>query len=172
MVTFKTILLSGIIASTAAADTTTFRTICTTSTRLTTTTPTSATTRPPSITSCRLHADYWACDTTFTFNLCGTPTPSARYPPVVPTNVANRCSSLGIKLPSGWSTAYPEDSPAPTTTEAVTATTSIPPVITDPPPPESQALWKQCGGIGWGGPTVCAVPAECKTLNPYYAQCL
>ncbi|KAF3189904.1 hypothetical protein TWF788_009891 [Orbilia oligospora] len=35
-----------------------------------------------------------------------------------------------------------------------------------------QGMWGQCGGIGWTGPTNCAAPAACSTLNPYYAQCL
>ncbi|KAF3217731.1 hypothetical protein TWF106_000242 [Orbilia oligospora] len=35
-----------------------------------------------------------------------------------------------------------------------------------------QALWGQCGGIGWTGATNCVAGAACSTLNPYYAQCL
>ncbi|KAF3912621.1 hypothetical protein AA313_de0209967 [Arthrobotrys entomopaga] len=35
-----------------------------------------------------------------------------------------------------------------------------------------QALWGQCGGIGWTGPTTCASGACCVSQNPYYSQCL
>ncbi|KAK6532141.1 hypothetical protein TWF694_003301 [Orbilia ellipsospora] len=35
-----------------------------------------------------------------------------------------------------------------------------------------QSKYAQCGGLGWTGGTVCASPATCSTLNPYYAQCL
>eukprot|EP00245_Coleochaete_scutata_P000162 TRINITY_DN1016_c0_g1_i1.p1 TRINITY_DN1016_c0_g1~~TRINITY_DN1016_c0_g1_i1.p1 ORF type:complete len:148 (-),score=4.10 TRINITY_DN1016_c0_g1_i1:386-829(-) len=39
-------------------------------------------------------------------------------------------------------------------------------------------LYGQCGGIGFSGPTCCAVGSECKVQilngapNPYYSQCL
>ncbi|KAM0263201.1 hypothetical protein ACHAQJ_001356 [Trichoderma viride] len=36
----------------------------------------------------------------------------------------------------------------------------------------TQTLYGQCGGSGYSGPTICASPAVCTTLNPYYAQCL
>ncbi|EPS37413.1 hypothetical protein H072_8894 [Dactylellina haptotyla CBS 200.50] len=32
--------------------------------------------------------------------------------------------------------------------------------------------WGQCGGVGYGGNTVCIAGAVCSTLNLYYAQCL
>ncbi|POS70224.1 glycosyl hydrolase family 10 [Diaporthe helianthi] len=34
------------------------------------------------------------------------------------------------------------------------------------------ALWGQCGGLGWTGPTVCAAPYTCTVSNAYYSQCL
>ncbi|CAF2616788.1 unnamed protein product [Rotaria sp. Silwood2] len=33
------------------------------------------------------------------------------------------------------------------------------------------ALWEQCGGIGWTGPT-CCYQSTCVVSNPYYSQCL
>ncbi|KAF3925811.1 hypothetical protein ABW20_dc0102340 [Dactylellina cionopaga] len=35
-----------------------------------------------------------------------------------------------------------------------------------------QALWGQCGGIGWTGPTTCVSGAVCVYLNAYHYQCL
>ncbi|EPS43164.1 hypothetical protein H072_2960 [Dactylellina haptotyla CBS 200.50] len=33
------------------------------------------------------------------------------------------------------------------------------------------AMWGQCGGIGWTGPTCCS-SGTCKSSNAYYSQCL
>ncbi|KAL4938817.1 putative 1,4-beta-D-glucan cellobiohydrolase C [Aspergillus oleicola] len=35
-----------------------------------------------------------------------------------------------------------------------------------------QALYGQCGGDGWTGPTSCVAGAACSTQNQWYAQCL
>jgi len=34
------------------------------------------------------------------------------------------------------------------------------------------ALYGQCGGIGWTGPTACAAGSTCQASNSYYSQCL
>ncbi|KAG8996210.1 hypothetical protein FRB94_008457 [Tulasnella sp. JGI-2019a] len=34
------------------------------------------------------------------------------------------------------------------------------------------AVWGQCGGIGWTGPTTCVAGSVCTYSNPYYSQCL
>ncbi|EMD33932.1 glycoside hydrolase family 10 protein [Gelatoporia subvermispora B] len=34
------------------------------------------------------------------------------------------------------------------------------------------AVWGQCGGIGWTGPTTCDSGSSCVVSNPYYSQCL
>ncbi|KAJ6528952.1 cellobiohydrolaseII [Mycena capillaripes] len=34
------------------------------------------------------------------------------------------------------------------------------------------AVWSQCGGQGWTGPTTCVAGATCVVSNPYYSQCL
>ncbi len=36
---------------------------------------------------------------------------------------------------------------------------------------QQQALWGQCGGIGWTGPTNCVGGSCCLTQNAWYAQC-
>ncbi len=36
---------------------------------------------------------------------------------------------------------------------------------------QQQALWGQCGGIGWTGPTNCVGGSCCSTQNSWYAQC-
>ncbi|KAI0639226.1 beta-glucosidase [Trametes polyzona] len=35
-----------------------------------------------------------------------------------------------------------------------------------------QAVYQQCGGIGWSGATTCVSGAVCTKLNDYYSQCL
>ncbi|KAI0374349.1 beta-glucosidase [Pilatotrama ljubarskyi] len=35
-----------------------------------------------------------------------------------------------------------------------------------------QAVYQQCGGIGWTGATTCVSGAVCTKLNDYYSQCL
>lgn len=34
------------------------------------------------------------------------------------------------------------------------------------------AVWGQCGGIGWTGPTTCVAGSACVKQNDYYSQCL
>ncbi|KAF9444311.1 glycoside hydrolase family 10 protein [Macrolepiota fuliginosa MF-IS2] len=34
------------------------------------------------------------------------------------------------------------------------------------------AVWGQCGGIGWTGPTTCAAGSTCVPQSDYYSQCL
>ena len=43
-----------------------------------------------------------------------------------------------------------------------------------PPPPSggSAALYGQCGGKGWTGPTSCVKGSICHVQSPYYSQCL
>ncbi|KAH6609786.1 endoglucanase iv [Trichoderma cornu-damae] len=58
------------------------------------------------------------------------------------------------------------------TSPAVTGPSSSSAVTTSKPAGGTQTLYGQCGGSGYSGPTICAPPAVCTTLNPYYAQCL
>ncbi|KAJ5188999.1 Glycoside hydrolase family 61 [Penicillium cf. griseofulvum] len=36
----------------------------------------------------------------------------------------------------------------------------------------TQTPYGQCGGSGWTGPTACAPPAACSSVNQWYSQCL
>jgi cellulase len=58
-----------------------------------------------------------------------------------------------------------------TTTTKSTSTTAQTSTTTSVSGP-TQSHWGQCGGNGYGGPTVCASPYTCKFQNPYYSQCL
>ena len=55
----------------------------------------------------------------------------------------------------------PAPSPAPVPTPA-----------TNPPASVCSALYGQCGGTGYTGPTCCAAGSTCVYSNPYYSQCL
>lgn len=56
-------------------------------------------------------------------------------------------------------------SPPPTTTPA-------PPTPTAGPPSGScAAMWAQCGGQGWTGPTCCS-QGTCRASNEWYSQCV
>ncbi|KAJ8508420.1 hypothetical protein ONZ45_g9301 [Pleurotus djamor] len=65
------------------------------------------------------------------------------------------------------SSAHPVTSTAPSTSSARPATTSAAP----PSATGTVALYGQCGGAGYSGPTVCAAGATCTVLNDYYSQC-
>jgi len=40
-----------------------------------------------------------------------------------------------------------------------------------PTPSSCQALWGQCGGVGWTGPTCCVEGAYCHVVDTYYSGC-
>lgn len=52
-----------------------------------------------------------------------------------------------------------------------TSTTSPGSGSTPPPSSGCSALWGQCGGQGWTGPTCCSA-GTCRASNQYYSQCL
>lgn len=58
------------------------------------------------------------------------------------------------------------------TSSVTSKATSSSAATTPPPPGGTQTLYGQCGGSGYSGPTICASPAVCSVLNPYYAQCV
>lgn len=64
--------------------------------------------------------------------------------------------------------------PPPTTTVGTTLSTktTVAPITTTAPSKSCSALYAQCGGIGWTGPTCCASGSTCKASNSYYSQCL
>lgn len=69
-----------------------------------------------------------------------------------------------IKLALGGSPPVSSTS----TTLRTSTTTTVSPTSTAG---TGSSLYGQCGGIGWTGPTTCA-SGTCKSLNPYYSQCL
>ena len=42
---------------------------------------------------------------------------------------------------------------------------------TAPTQPSCSALWKQCGGKNWNGPTCCEAGSKCETRTAWYSQC-
>ncbi|KAH1555235.1 hypothetical protein LV164_007362 [Aspergillus fumigatus] len=76
--------------------------------------------------------------------------------------VARVVSGYGAGSSSSTTAATPT-----TTTGSITTTTTTATVTTTAVAP----LYGQCGGIGWTGPTACAI-GVCTAYSPYYAQCL
>jgi len=59
------------------------------------------------------------------------------------------------------------------TTAPTTVVTSVKPTSTSSTGSSgTAALYGQCGGIGWTGPTACASGSTCQVGNAYYSQCL
>ncbi|KDR79605.1 hypothetical protein GALMADRAFT_93534 [Galerina marginata CBS 339.88] len=83
------------------------------------------------------------------------------------------CMATG---PSSVSSSSASSSPTSSSSSASTSTVSktTSPVTTPTITPSgcTQALYGQCGGIGWTGCTICASGSTCKVSNPYYSQCL
>jgi len=59
-----------------------------------------------------------------------------------------------------------------TTTLKTSTTTSTAKATTTMSGSSCSALYGQCGGIGWTGPTCCASGSTCKYSNDWYSQCL
>ncbi|KAK4183895.1 family 5 putative carbohydrate esterase [Podospora australis] len=57
--------------------------------------------------------------------------------------------------------------PAPSSTQGNTTPQPTP----NPPTGNCAALWGQCGGSGWNGPTCCS-QGTCRAANQWYSQCL
>ncbi|KAL2758912.1 carbohydrate-binding module family 1 protein [Sodiomyces alcalophilus JCM 7366] len=87
---------------------------------------------------------------------------------------------VSSKLTTGGSpppTSPPPTSPPPTNPPPTNPPPTNPPPTNPPPtnPPPSggncSAMWGQCGGQGWSGPTCCS-QGTCQQQNPWYSQCL
>ncbi|KAI8807629.1 chitin binding domain-containing protein [Cladochytrium replicatum] len=74
-------------------------------------------------------------------------------------------SSAAPTSASRTTTAVPTSASRTTTTTRTTATTAVPTTT------GCAALYQQCGGQGWTGPTCCA-SGKCNVLNNYYSQCV
>ncbi|ODV63994.1 glycoside hydrolase family 45 protein [Ascoidea rubescens DSM 1968] len=89
-------------------------------------------------------------------------------------NGPNCCT--GGYLCSSQNPYYHQCTPIKTTTATSTATaptiitlpTTTNPVFDDS---ECAALWGQCGGRSWNGPTCCQDSYPCQSVNDYYYQC-
>ncbi|KAH8129260.1 lytic cellulose monooxygenase (C1-hydroxylating) [Trichoderma asperellum] len=91
----------------------------------------------------------------------GSSTATATSSATVPGNASTGgTSSRTSTVPRSTSSATTRASSSSTITTSAPAGTG------------TQTLYGQCGGSGYSGPTKCASPAVCTTLNPYYAQCL
>lgn len=98
----------------------------------------------------------------------------------LPTSVAQGSSAAtataSATVPGGSGPGNPTSkttTTARTTQASSSRASSTPPATTSAPGGgPTQTLYGQCGGSGYSGPTRCAPPATCSTLNPYYAQCL
>lgn len=94
---------------------------------------------------------------------------TTRWPTTATWNTANQ--------PAGNPTTYVPANPPPTQAPTTTAapipsnpTTSV--VVPEPSAPAGgAALYGQCGGTGWAGPTTCA-QGKCNKLNDFYSQCI
>lgn len=82
--------------------------------------------------------------------------------------------SGGSSPPSTPPTSPPPTVPPPTVPPPTTPPTQPPTQPPSQPPPSGgncAALWAQCGGQGWTGPT-CCTSGTCVKSNDWYAQCL
>ncbi|KAL5351983.1 hypothetical protein V496_04621 [Pseudogymnoascus sp. VKM F-4515 (FW-2607)] len=95
-------------------------------------------------------------------------------------NIYNSLTSYTVPGPAVWaggnsggggSNTQPPTNP--TTTPPTQQTTTAPPTQQTTPPVSGTgaALYGQCGGTGWTGPTTCA-SGTCKATNQWYSQCL
>ncbi|KAF9480944.1 hypothetical protein BDN70DRAFT_893748 [Pholiota conissans] len=87
-------------------------------------------------------------------------------PTVVPGGSAPTGTGTGVTTTAKPTTTAPTTTAKPTTTPPVTTSTP-----TTTPVTGGAALYGQCGGTGWTGPTTCA-QGTCKVSNQYYSQCL
>jgi len=72
------------------------------------------------------------------------------------------------RVPTGGNGGNPQPQPTSTTTQQQTQPQPTP---TGGNGGGSVAIWGQCGGIGYNGPTTCQ-SGTCRSQNPYYSQCI
>ena len=90
------------------------------------------------------------------------------------SSAATATSSATVPGNVGTGTSTSRATTGPTTTSPATTRPSSSSAITTSAPAGTgtQSIYGQCGGSGYSGPTICASPAVCTTLNAYYAQCV
>ncbi|KAF8640236.1 hypothetical protein AX16_010132 [Volvariella volvacea WC 439] len=94
------------------------------------------------------------------------PRPTTEAPSTPTPSTTVRPSSTTVNTPTTTSTTVN----TPTTTRITTSRISTP-SSTPTSVPGSVALYYQCGGINYNGPTLCA-EGTCKFWNDYYSQCI
>ncbi|ROT43659.1 1,4-beta cellobiohydrolase [Sodiomyces alkalinus F11] len=65
----------------------------------------------------------------------------------------------------------PPSNPPPTNPPPTNPPPTNPPPTNPPPSGSCSAMWGQCGGQGWNGPTCCS-QGTCSEQNPWYSQCI
>ncbi|KAG7284973.1 hypothetical protein NEMBOFW57_009591 [Staphylotrichum longicolle] len=109
----------------------------------------------------------------------GQGSPCSAEPSASSTSTVKPSSSSTTVKPSSTSTSstIKTTSSAKPTTTAVSSTTSTSKAATSttskaacPTNPGGAALWSQCGGMGYTGPTTCA-NGVCTKYNDWYSQC-
>lgn len=90
-----------------------------------------------------------------------------------------KCGSKPSPTPSPTpSPNPPQPSPQPTPPKPSPQPTPTPQPVPQPstqPSPSSttcSAVWQQCGGKTWNGPTCCVAGTYCNTQNEWYSQCI
>ncbi|KAF8324032.1 hypothetical protein DL93DRAFT_2070245 [Clavulina sp. PMI_390] len=102
-----------------------------------------------------------AYPTTATWNTAGQPS-------AVPTTCAGGGGGGGTTSKATTSTSTTKATGTTTTTKGTTTTTTS----ATSSATGTAALYGQCGGIGWTGPTVCVAGSKCTYSSAYYSQCL
>ncbi|KAF8316682.1 glycoside hydrolase [Clavulina sp. PMI_390] len=110
------------------------------------------------------------------FDSSGNPKPAAYEVAARLQHYANGYAELcATALGTSSCTVSPDGSSTATTTKATTTTTTKATTTSTSTSSSSsctQALYGQCGGIGYTGCTVCASGSTCQYSNAYYSQCL
>jgi len=106
------------------------------------------------------------------------PIPQTYVPPGPAVWPSGDTGAVGVGG-SSISVASATPTPVPTSVSAKPTTVKSTSVVTQPAPSQTgspggatSALYGQCGGIGWTGPTLCASGSTCQVTNAYYSQCL
>jgi hypothetical protein len=83
---------------------------------------------------------------------------------------SSRVTSTASKTTSSPSSSW--TSASSTTSKATVSTTAMTTSTTKAPVESGASQWGQCGGSNWAGPTACASPYSCSSINPWYYQCV
>ncbi|KAK6498620.1 hypothetical protein TWF481_011201 [Arthrobotrys musiformis] len=115
---------------------------------------------------------YAGTDPGIKFNLYTSPI-SYTIPGPRPVTCGGSTGTTTTRTTTGAATTTRTSTTLSTTTRTTTTTTRTTTAATTTTGSSSggAALWGQCGGIGWTGPTTCA-SGTCSVNNAYYSQCI